>query len=559
MSYESRPWVKMYEPGVPADVDIPDTPLHHFLEEAASKYPDNIATIFVGAKKTYREINELADRMATALANLGVKKGDVVALLLPNSPQFVIAFYGALKAGATLTLINPLYKSREIEFQLKDSGAKVLIALDLLYKLAEPVIPNTSVQHTIVTWVGEYLPGFKATLGKLLGKIKTYTPTYGPNVHRWKDLLAKTPPNPPKYTFDASKDIAVLAYTGGTTGIPKGAMLTHRNLVSNAEQMVAWLPTLKPGGECFLCALPFFHSFGLTTNLILATRIASPMVLLPRPDINEILKDINKYRATLFMGVPTLFLAVANHPDVGKYDLTSVRYCISGAAPLPMAVAKAFEKVTGANLVEGYGLTEASPVTHCNPLQEKPPFDKKIEGSIGVPMPSTMAKIVDMETGKDLPVGEVGMLVIKGPQVMRGYWNKPEETKKQLRDGWLWTGDIAKMDEKGYFYIVDRAKDMIDRAGFKIYPREVEEVLYTHPAVKEAAVIGVPDPKRGETVKAFIVLKEGMTATEEEIKQFCKDKMAHFKVPEYVEFRDELPKSTVGKILRRKLREETAS
>jgi len=543
-----KPWLKFYEPGVPEEIDIPELPLQSLLEEAARDFPDNVAFIFLGQEMTYREVNEQADRLATALANLGIKKGDVVALLLGNMPQFVIAFFGALKAGAILTLVNPLYKPREIRFQLQDAGAKAIILIDILHDNYAQIRDETGVQHTIVTTMADAFPWLRTSF---------QLPDL-PGYHLWSDLISGTSPKPPKVEIDSKETPAVLQYTGGTTGTPKGAILTHYNLLANTYQCSAWIPFAKRGsGDATLAVLPFFHVFGLTVAMLNTIRLAGKVVLHPRPDFDQILRDIPKYNIKYFPGVPTIYASLISRPDLDQYDLSSVTACLSGAAPLPMAVAKKFEEIAGANLVEGYGLTEASPVTHCNPIQEKPPFDKKREGSIGVPMPNTLAKIVDLETGtRELPPGEVGELVVKGPQVMKGYWNKPEETRLQLRDGWLYTGDIAKMDEDGYFYIIDRKKQMIDRAGFKIYPREVEEVLFMHPAVADAAVVGVPDPKRGETVKAFVVLKERAKATEEEIKEFCRDKLAYYKVPEYIEFRSELPKSAVGKTLRRVLQEE---
>ncbi|MFX1563284.1 MAG: long-chain fatty acid--CoA ligase, partial [Promethearchaeota archaeon] len=495
-----------------------------------------------------KQVNEDADRLAAALHDIGIKQGDVVALLLGNMPQFPVAFFGALKAGAILTLINPLYQPPEIEFQLKDSGAKAIIVIDIMHDNYAKIRENTPIKHTIVTTMADAFPGMRVSFE--LPDVEGY--------HLYGEILEKSEPKPPKITL-ASKDTpAVLQYTGGTTGVPKGAILTHRNLVANAHQCAAWIPFVKRGeNRPTLAVLPFFHVFGLTVALLNTTLLAGPVILHPRPDFDQILRDIPKYHVEFFPGVPTIYAALINRPDIEEHDLSSVTACLSGAAPLPMAVAKRFEEMASANLVEGYGLTEASPVTHCNPIQEKPPFNKKREGSIGIPVPSTIAKIVDLDTGtKDLPPGQIGELIIQGPQVMKGYWNRPEETAHQIRDGWLFTGDIAKMDEDGYFYIVDRAKQMIDRAGFKIYPREVEEVLFTHPKVADAAVIGIPDKSRGETVMAFVVLKKDETVSVEELKSFCKDKLAYYKRPEFIEFREELPKSMVGKTLRRVLQEE---
>jgi long-chain acyl-CoA synthetase len=543
-----KPWLKYYEPNVPETLDIPEIPLYQLLEDSAKEFPDSTACIFLGQEKTYKQINEEANKLANALNKLGIKQGDVVGLMLGNMPQFLTAFFGTLKAGAILTLINPLYQAPEIQFQLNDAGAKAIIIIDIMHDNYAKIRDNTKVKHTIVTTMADAFPGMQVS----------FTPPDVKGYHLWGDLLEKAGAKPPKISIKPKDSPAVLLYTGGTTGTPKGAILTHYNLVANAHQCRSWIPFAQRGSdEATLAVLPFFHSFGLTVCMMNTVILAGRLVLHPRPDLDQILRDIPRYKIAFFPGVPTLYASLLQRDDLDEYDLSSVTACLSGAAPLPMAVAKAFEKIAGANLVEGYGLTEASPVTHSNPIQEKPPFDKKREGSIGIPMPSTLAKIVNLDTGKDLPPDQEGELLIKGPQVMKGYWNKPEETANQLsKDGWLKTGDVARMDEDGYFYIVDRAKQMIDRAGFKVYPRSVEEVLFTHPKVADAAVIGVPDERRGETVMAFVVLKEGETATAEEIKEFTKDKLAYYKRPEFVEFRDELPKSMVGKTLRRVLQEE---
>jgi long-chain acyl-CoA synthetase len=546
-----KPWLKFYEPGVPATVNIPKVPLQTLLEDSAREFPNVPACVFIGNQRTYKEVNDAADRLATALINMGVKQGDVVGILLGNMPQFLIAFFGILKAGGIVTLINPLYQPPEIQFQLKDSGAKALIIVDIMHDNYDKIRANTPVKYTIVTTMADAFPGMPATFQ--LPKV--------PGYYLWGPLLEKTPPKPPKFKIDPVDTPAVLLYTGGTTGVPKGAVLTHYNLVADASLCRSWIPFAKRGtGDSTLAVLPLFHSFGLTVCMLNSVLLGGCLVLHPRPDLDQILRDIPKYKVKFFPGVPTMYINLINKPDIDEYDLSSVTACLSGAAPLPMAVAKAFEKKCGANLVEGYGLTESSPVTHSNPIQEKPPFTKKREGSIGVPFPNTLAKIVDLDTGtKDLPPGEVGELVIQGPQVMKGYWNKPDETAKVLRNGWLYTGDIAKMDKDGYFYIVDRKKLMIDRAGFKIWPRDVEEVLFTHPAVADAAVIGVPDEKRGETVKAFVVLKEGKTAKPDDIITYCKDKLAYYKVPQFVEFRASIPKTMIGKTLHRALQEEEAA
>lgn len=548
-----KAWLRYWPEGVPQTLTYPEISLPDILAETAKKYPNNTALIFFGNKITYRELDDLCSRFASALVGLGVKKGDRVALFLPNVPQFTICYYGALRAGAIVVPCSPLYKERELEFQLNDSGAETIVALDLLYEHLAPIREKTKLRNVITTTVLDYFPPLLGALAKLTGKVKTVP---CPGTISLKELLRRHTEAPPEVSIDPANDPALFQYTGGTTGVPKGAVLTHRNLAVNALQVGSWLPTLREAEEVMLAVLPYFHIFGMTVAMNMPVLRAASMVLLPRFETLEVLKTIQKYGVTLFPGVPTMYIALINHPQTGKFNLKTVRLCISGAAALPVEVMRRFEALTGGRLVEGYGLTETSPVTHCNPL-DKP--EKVRVGSIGIPFADTDAKIVDIEAGeKDLPVNEVGELVIRGPQVMQGYWKKPEETSYALRDGWLYTGDIAKMDEDGYFYIVDRKKDMINVSGLKVWPREVEEVLYEHPAVKETGVIGIADPYRGETVKAFIVLKETLEGetTADEIIQFCKEKMASFKAPTQVEFVKELPKTAIGKVLRRVLKEE---
>ncbi len=558
-----RPWYKFYDQGVPRSIHYPHIPLYRLLDDSAAKFPNNAATVFggkvgkmyLGASLTYDQLKDLTDRFAAALQALGVKKGDKVSIHLPNSPQFVIAYYGVLKTGAVVVPTNPLYVEREIEHQFNDAGVETVITLTKFYPLIRNVKGKTPLRNIIVTNIKEYFPPLLKLLFTLAVEKKEGHRLEGDLVegtYMLQDLLKKHEPIAKPVEVDP-EDLAVLLYTGGTTGIPKGAMLTHRNLVANALQVRSWLTDVQEGKEVALCALPFFHSYGMTVAMNFGIAVGATLVLMPNPrDIDEMLILIDKYQVSVFPGVPTMYVAINNHPDTPKHNLRSVRACISGAAPLPVEVKQKFEEITGGKLVEGYGLTEASPVTHCNPI-----YGVNKAGSIGVPFPDTDARIVDVETGtRELPPGEAGELAVKGPQVMKGYWNMPEETEMVLKDGWLLTGDIAKMDEDGYFYIVDRKKDMIIAGGYNIYPREVEEVLYQHPKVKEAVVAGVPDPYRGETVKAYIVLKEGETATEEEIIEFCRKNLAKYKVPRMVEFRDELPKSAVGKLLRRVLVEE---
>ncbi len=554
-----KPWLKSYDEGVPHTLEYPDVPLYWFLEESARKYPDNIATILPGrfgdTKLTYKELSNLTNRLANALIDLGVKKGDRVALYMPNCPQFVISYFGILKAGGIVVATSPLYSPREVEHQLKDSAADTVLVLSMYYPVVKQVQAKTEVKNVIVTNIKEHLSGIDRLLFTLAMEKKGGHRVDLAEGDLWLyDLLETYPPDDPKVDVGPD-DIALFQYTGGTTGVPKAAVILHRNLVANALQASAFLPDVKITEEVHLAAIPLFHVFGMVATMAWSMAITASMVLVTNPrDIDALLKAINKYKPTLFMGVPTMYNAINLHPDIAKYDVKSIRACISGSAPLPMAVKLDFEDLTGGRLVEGYGLTEAPTATHCNPM-----YGMNIEGSIGLPLPDVESKIVDVETGtKDLPVGEIGELVLRSPNVMEEYWNMPDETAIALREGWLYTGDIALMDENGYFYIVDRKKDMIIASGLNVYPSEVEGVLYEHPKVAEAAVAGIPDPKRGETVKAWVVLKPGQTATSDEIRDFCRDKLASYKIPTHVEFREELPKTMVGKVLRRMLASEEA-
>ena len=550
-----KPWYKFWPEGVPKHIDYPEIPLFQFLRDTAGKYPDKTAIVYFDRKITYKELDTLTDKFATALTDFDVKKGDKVAIFLPNIPQFIMAYYGATKTGAIVTAISPLYKEREVEHQLNDSEAETIVVLDLLYPIVEKVWQRTKLKRVIVASLKDYMPGATAFLGSLLKKIPSYKIERKPNVYFFKELVDKYPPNPPKVEINPKEDLVALQYTGGTTGTSKGAMLTHMNLVSNAIMCKAWLKDVMEGEETFLAVLPLFHIYGMTTGMNAPIYIGGRIVLLPRFDAVSTFQAIQRYKVTVFCGAPTMYAMLLAHPDLGKYDCTSVRFCISGSAPLPPEIQKKFMEVTGGVLVEGYGLTESSPVTHCNPLDKSMKTVKV--GSIGIPWPDTDAKIMDAETGeKELAPGETGELVVKGPQVMKGYWKMPEETAQVLRGGWLYTGDIGKMDEDGYFYITDRKKDLIKYKGYSVYPRELEDVLYEHPAVKLCGVIGKPDPVAGEIPKAFVVLKEGMTATEKEIMDFVNEKVAPYKAIREVEFRTELPMTMVGKVLRRVLQEE---
>jgi long-chain acyl-CoA synthetase len=557
---DKRVWHAFYDEGIPVTFPFVERTLPEALERAATNRPDSTALWFLNRRMTYRELKDQVDRLATALARLGVVKGTRVAIQLPNLPQTVISYFAVLRAGGQVVMTNPLYVAREIEYQWFDAHCEVAIVADFIYQhRIRPVRDQLPVKHYVIASIPEYL-GFPLNVLAPLKLKKMKPPSYAkvreePSVHHFRKLVERTPATPPAVSVGID-DIAVLQYTGGTTGVSKGAVLTHRNLSVNAQGVLAWLHIADFADEVVLSALPFFHVFGMTICQNFPVWAACTMVILPNPrDIPAVVHAVAKRRVTLFMGVPAMFAAINNYPGIETMDVSSVKSCFSGSAPLPVDVLEKFEKLTGARIVEGFGLTETSPVTHVNPLRTV----RKV-GSIGVPFVETDSKIVDLETGtKDLPQGQDGELVIKGPQVMRGYWNRPEETAEVLRDGWLFTGDIARMDGDGYFYISGRKKDMIIVSGYNVYPDEVDAVLGSHPAVQEAASIGVPDEKRGEIVKSFVVLKPGMTAKAEEIQAYCKEQLAAYKVPRAVEFRAELPKSTVLKILRRELRDEELS
>ncbi len=558
-----RPWLQRYDEGVPQSIDYPEVPLFFFLEENARKYPDAPCTIFKGAKISFREMNELTDRFAAGLASLGVKKGDRVGIFVPNTPQFVIAYYGALKAGAIVVATNPLYTPREIEHQVNDAGIEVMVVMSNFYNTVKSVQPKTGIRKLIVTNIKETLPPVTAFLFTLLKEKKAgFRVTLGEGDVWMQDLLNKFKPEDRPKVDVGPDDIAVFQYSGGTTGTSKGAIALHRNLVANTLQIRYWMTNAKDGEEVVLMAIPLYHVYGMVAGMSFAMATGASLVMVPNArDIKDDLDNLQKYRCTIFPGVPTLYNAINNWPDVleGKYDLSSIKACISGSAPLLRETKEKFESLTGGKVFEGYGLSEAPTATHCNPL-----LGENRTGSIGLPLPDVDARIVSLDDEVTvLPPGEVGELVIKGPQVFKGYHNMPTETKNALRDGWLYTGDIARMDEDGYFYIVDRKKELIKPGGFQVWPREVEEVIASHPKVLEVGVAGIPDPKRGETVKAWVVLKPGETATVEELRAYCKEQMAAYKVPTEIEFRDELPKTTVGKILRRELvrqhKEKTAA
>lgn len=556
-----KPWLKFYEPHVPEHIDYPQTTMPAVLEETARKHPNHTALIFKDAKITFREYNEAVDRFAAALQKLGVNKGDRVAIHLLNCPQFPIAYYAVLRIGGIVVPCNPIYTAREMRHQLSDSGAEVIVTLSAMYPIIKQIRADTQLRHVIVAKIKTYFPPVLRLLFTLLREKKMghrVDISGDANTHWFQDVLAGAPARPTPVEVDID-DTAVFMYTGGTTGVSKGAQLTHKNILVNAYQCKVWL-NAEDTQEVSITALPLYHSYAMTTCMNADTLIAAALLLIPDPrDLEDVLKSITKHKPTLYPGVPAMYVAINNYPDLSKYDVSSIKACLSGAAGLPVEVQQRFQELTGARLVEGYGLSEASPVTHANPV-----FGENRVGTIGVPWPDTEVRIVDTDTGeKVLGVGEAGELCIRGPQVMKGYWQLPTETANALRvhaeggDPWLHTGDIAVMDEDGYFRIVDRKKDMILGAGgYNIYPREVEDVLYEHPKVLEVAAVGVPVAGKGERVKVYIVLKEGQTATEDEIIAFCRENLAPYKVPKFVEFRDALPKTMVGKILRRVLLEE---
>ena len=513
---------------------------------------DRPALVFFGKKTSYRELFNATLSLAASLQEMGVEKGTRVALLLPNCPVYPMVYYALLKIGAIVVQLNPMYTSYELNQLLEDSGARLAVTLDILGVKFQEALDQGLVDRIIVANMKDFLP-FPLNLLfplKVRKEPRLDQARYGDRLVDFSPLI-KTSRTPRSVEIDPGEDVAVFQYTGGTTGLSKAAMLTHSNLVANTIQTRAWSYRSKEGREVVMCVLPFFHVYGMTAGMNVGFYMGSTLILVPRFDVKEVVKLIGKYKVTMFPGVPTIYVAINQYAAQHKLDLSSVEVCISGGAPLPVEVAQEFERITGGKVVEGYGLSEASPVTHANPIWGKRKF-----GSIGIPFPDTDARIVDPETGEELPLGEVGELAVRGPQVMKGYWNRPEETAKALRNGWLHTGDMAKMDEEGYFYIVDRKKDMIISGGFNIYPREVEEVLYEHPKILEAAVIGVPHEYKGEAVKADIVLKKGEVLSKEEVIAFCEERLAHYKVPKEVEFVSDLPKSMIGKVLRRELKEK---
>ncbi len=556
-----RSWLGRYDQGVPSTLVYPEWTIPDLLRRSVERFPDQTALLFYGSRITFRYLDDLSTRFALALRSLGVRPGDRVAIMLPNIPQAIIAHYGALKAAAIVVHTNPLYVAREIEAQLLDSGSETIVALDLFYPRIRAVQARVPLlKRVIITSVKDFLPPLRRLLYPIKARLsgRWVCVKQGEAIHNFLELVGTAPP-----TSDADRtmlsspspdDLALLQYTGGTTGTPKGVMLSHRNVVVNTLQCRYWVPDFQEGREVFLGAIPFFHVYGLSTCQHLAVVAGCPLVLLPRFQAAEVLQAIHRHRVTIFSGIPMMFSMINEFPKVSRYDLRSLRICLSGASPLHAEVQDQFERLTGVRISEGYGLTEASPVTHCNPI-----YGERPRGSMGVPFPDTDARVVDLETGqRDVPIGQVGELIVRGPQVMRGYWNNQMETNTVIRNGWLHTGDIVRQDHRGFFFVVDRKKDMIKSRGENVYPREVEEVLFQHPAVRDAVVVGIPDLQLGEAVKAYVVPREGQSLTEGDLIEHCRRSLARFKVPVAVAFLQELPRTLVGKVLRRALRDGEA-
>jgi long-chain acyl-CoA synthetase len=557
--YGSRPWLRWYAPGVPKDVDVPDVPLTRLLDDAARDFPRRTALAFLGHTMTYQALADSVDRLAGSLYELGVRKGDRVALILPNCPQNVIAFFAALRLGAVIVQHNPLYTPAELRHQLSDSGATVAIVYDGAFRRLAQARRATELQHVIVTSLADYLPSGKRMALRLpFGRVRekreqliTELPSDAEVLHFGR-LVRGATGRAPEVELTPSRDLALLQYTGGTTGQPKGAMLTHRNLVANAHQACAWDPDVEPGRETVLAALPMFHVYGLTMCLTMPILTAATIVLLPTFDLGLLFAAIDKWHPTVFPGVPPMYDQIVRSRRTGRHDLRSIRTCVSGAMRLPPETATRFADVTGGRVVEGYGLTESSPVALANPLDGAARL-----GTIGLPLPSTDVRLADLDDpARDAPLGTPGELCIRGPQVFRGYWRQSRESQTMLHDGWLHTADIATMDEDGFVTIIDRKRDVILASGFSIFPTEIEDVLAEHPAVEECAVAGVSHYYRGETVKAFVVLREGAQASEDELHQFCAARLVAYKVPSSFEFRTDLPRNMLGKVLRRVLRDE---
>ncbi|HUU81582.1 MAG TPA: long-chain fatty acid--CoA ligase [Acidobacteriota bacterium] len=559
-AYMSKPWLKYYPEGVPEEVDVPEVCVPELFDQMADKYESKTALIFYGKKISYGKLRELVDRFATALADLGVAKGDTVALYLLNCPQYVIAYFGALKVGAKVTPISPVYTSHEIKHQLEDSDAETIVCQDILYDNVQET--GTALKNVILTNIAEYLPALKkmlgkSALGKVYGEMHVPTPKFmeEAGLIQFQDLIKKYPPQPPQITIDP-QDIAALPYTGGTTGLPKAAILTHYNMVSLQAQTISFWPIFEEGREVVIAFLPFFHIYGQVVVMLNALVQGSTLVLFTTPDIDDILSAMERYKASGFYGVPTLFEYLKDYEKTERVNWKGLKLIACGADTLHESTISGWERRTGAKILEGYGMTETTAVSHSTP------YDRPKNGSFGVPLPGVAAAIVDIDGTEFMPVNQVGELILHGPNMMQGYWKRPEETEEAIieLDGkkWLRTGDLVRMDEEGYFHFFDRKRDLIKYKGYSVFARHVEEVLYSHPQIKAAGVVGVPDPKVGHLIKAYVVLQSEARGkiSEEEIMDFCRNNLAHYKVPKIIEFRGELPKTDVGKVSRRELREE---
>jgi long-chain acyl-CoA synthetase len=546
------PWLKNYPPFVDWHAPIPQLPAYAGFLHAVRQYPDNLCLEFLGNWWTYEEVGHMAARAAKGFQNIGVTKGTRVALMLPNTHYYVVSYMGILMAGGTVVNVNPLYADRELEHLIKDSGADVLVTMDLeaMYPKARKILDLTKLKKLIVCSMTDALPMHKGALFKMFRR-KTLADVKEDPLQMWFDELLENRGDFERVEIYPEADIAVLQYTGGTTGVPKAAMLTHANVSANTNQVARWHDKPQHGKERFLAALPFFHVFAMTVVMQVAFEYGAVIVMMPRFDLKECLKTIDKRKITFFPAVPTIFTAINNAPNLKKYDLTSIKLCISGGAALPVEVKKQFEAITNCVVVEGYGLSETSPVVCTNPT-----LGVNKGGSIGLPMPGTVVEIRSLDDDRVLGIGERGELCVRGPQVMKGYWNKPDETENVFKNGVLHTGDVAIMDDDGYVFIVDRIKDMINASGFKVYPRMVEEAIYLHPAVEEVTVIGIDDKYRGQAPKAFIKVRKGMTLTEKELREFLTTRLSKIEMPAEIEFRDVLPKTLIGKLSKKELKQE---
>ena len=560
-AYAAKPWLEHYPAGVPKGVDVPDMSVPQAFDLMADRHANKSALIFYGKKITYQKLKELTDRFSAALEALGVVKGDTVALYLLNCPQYVIAYFGALKAGAKVTPISPVYTSQEVKHQIEDSQARTIVCEEILYDNVER--SGAELDNVILTDISDYLPPLKKLFGKNALN-KAYSGMAAPTakhveeagLHRFQDLIKKYPPHPPEISFNPEKDIAALPYTGGTTGLPKAAMITHRNMIALQKQATSFWPMFKEGKEVVIAFLPFFHIYGQVVVMFNSLVQGSTVVLFTTPDIDEILTAMDRYQASAFFGVPTLFEYLKDYEKTDRVDWKKLKMIACGADTLHDSTIKDWERRTGSKIMEGYGMTETTAVSHSTPYHRLKP------GSFGVPLPGVEAAIVDVEGTQCVPVGQDGELILSGPNIMQGYWRRPDGTRESMfeMDGrrWLRTGDLVRMDEEGYFYFVDRKRDLIKFKGYSVFARHVEEVLYQHPKIKAAGVVGVPDTKVGQMIKAYVVLQSDARGkiSEEEIMEFCRENMAHYKVPRIIEFRGELPKTDVGKVSRRELREE---